>query len=304
MRKPPIPAAQRRLQTSERPGPVGKSRGQHFLIDTEVAERIFSALELNPTDTIVEVGPGGGALTRSLVKLAGKVIAIEIDPHLVLSLRLRLRDYPNLSIITQDARSVNLGEILEGEVTYKMVGNLPYYAAVPILRRFLELEERRPTTMVFMVQEEVARSMVAEDGRMSLLAVGVQSYGEPRIICTVPPGSFRPSPKVSSAVVSLNPRLHQAIDFEQVDEFFSVVRAGFFAPRKQIRNSLSRGMGLPPDEAGRLLEEAGINPGSRPANLSIADWWTLYQAGKETWPLGSQSLRQNKSDAGGLGSSF
>lgn len=284
MRKSPNPAAERGLKTDEYRRPGGKSLGQHFLVDREVADRIVSALELTPTDTIIEVGPGGGALTPSLVKLAGKVIAIEIDPSLAHSLRLRLRARPNLSVITEDARTVRLDQILEGEVEYKMVGNLPYYAAVPILRRFLESEERSPAFMVFMVQEEVARSMVAEDGRMSLLAVGIQVYGDPSMVCTVPPHSFRPSPKVSSAVVRLDPRPHPAIDFEYVNEFFSVVRAGFSAPRKQLRNSLSLGMAIPADEAGGLLEEAGVNPESRAENLSISDWWVLYKAGRDRWP--------------------
>ena len=287
------------------PGPAAarhqKALGQHFLVDRAVVESVLSAAELGPSDTVLEVGPGGGELTRHLVRIVRRVIAVEIDRRLAASLPRRLGDPPNLSVIIADARMVDLGDILEGEGHYKMVGNLPYYAAVPIIRRFLESDGLEPALMVFMVQEEVANSMVAQGGRMSLLAVGIQLYGVPRIVCTVPASSFRPPPKVSSAVVRIDPRRHPDVEREQVNELFEVVRAGFSAPRKQIRNSLSLGMGISADVTGELLGQARLSPASRPAVLSIADWWALYEACRERWPRGSPSLRQDQSDAGGSG---
>ena len=284
------------------PGPAAsrhqKALGQHFLVDQGVVEQILSAAALGPDDTVLEVGPGRGELTRSLVRIARRVIVVEIDPRLGASLPGRLGYPPNLSVIIADARTVDLGDALEGESHYKMLGNLPYYAAVPIIRQFLESDGLEPTLMVFMVQEEVANSMVAQGGRMSLLAVGMQLYGVPRIVCKVPSSSFRPPPKVSSAVVRIDPRRHPDVERELVNELFEVVKAGFSAPRKQFKNSLSRGMGITTDETGELLEQAGLNPTCRPGNLSIADWWALYEACRERCTGGNQSLRQDKLVAG------
>ena len=234
-----------------------------------------------------------GALTHELVQRAKRVIAIEMDLRLANSLRRSLKTQPNLTVINADARQVDLGQVLGREDSYKLVANLPYYAANPILRRFLELERPRASIMVVMVQEEVARSMVADGGRMSLLAVGIQLYGIPRIVCTVPPAAFKPPPKINSAVVRIDIRPQIAIDVENVTELFDVVRAGFAAPRKQLRNSLSLGLSIPTDQATSLLEAARLNPGQRAENLSLEDWGSLYRACKETGEIGTQSLRQD-----------
>ena len=162
-------------------------------MDKTVLEQILAASELGPQDTVVEVGPGLGSLTYPLVQRAKTVIAVEIDPRLASSLGARIANPPNLRVVNADAREVDLTKLLEGEGDYKVVANLPYYAASPILRRFLEAGELKPSLMVIMLQREVAWSMVAHGGRMSLLAVGVQLYGVPCIICDVPPRAFRPS---------------------------------------------------------------------------------------------------------------
>ncbi len=255
-----------------------KALGQHFLIDESILQQILSASELGPQDTVVEVGPGPGALTRELVRRAKRVIAIEVDSHLAASLPESLGRPDNLRVINADARQVDLAWALEGVDDYKVVANLPYYAANPILRRFLEAGQRKPSLMVVMVQREVAESMAAQGGRMSLLAVGVQVYGIPRIVCYVPPRAFYPPPKVTSAVVRIDLRPRPAIQVEDVQEFFDLVSAGFSAPRKQLRNSLSLGLGISPDQSRRLLELAGLDPRHRPENLSLEDWGNLYRS--------------------------
>ena len=159
---------------------------------------------------------------------------------------------------------------------YKLVANLPYYAASPILRRFLEAGDRQPSLLVVMLQEEVARSMEAADGRMSLLAVSVHLYGAPSIVCRVPPAAFEPPPKVSSAVIKIVPHRVPALELDDVDAFFGIVKAGFSSPRKRIRNSLAIGLGIAPGEAERTLSKAGIDPGARPENLTLHDWRSLY----------------------------
>ena len=255
-----------------------KALGQHYLMDNGVLQQILSTSQLDPQDTVLEVGPGRGAVTSQLVKRVKHVIAVEIDPHLAASLPEKLCNPSNLRVINADARNVELTNVLEENTSYKLVGSLPYYAANPILRRFLETDGHRPSLMVVMVQREVARSMAAEDGRMSLLAVGIQLYGIPHIICDVPPEAFYPPPKVTSTVVRIDPRRHMAIEVENTKGFFDVVRAGFFAPRKQIRNSLGLGLGLSNEQVSRLLESARLDPKLRPENLSLEEWGRLYQA--------------------------
>ena len=278
-----------------------KSLGQHFLVDGAVLEQILSASELDPLDTVVEVGPGRGALTRHLVQRAKTVIAIEVDSNLAARLTQDLSYAANLKVVNADARDVELEEVLEGEDSYKLVANLPYYAANPILRRFLEAARLKPSLLVVMVQREVAVSMVAEAGRMSLLSVGIQVYGVPRIVCYVPPQAFYPPPKVTSAVVRIDLRPHPAISLEEAGEFFDMVRAGFSAPRKQLRNSLALGLGISNEQTSHLIGLAGLDPRQRAERLTIPDWWQLYRAGRERLNCGHQSIRQDKSHSGSAG---
>ena len=272
--------ATRGLKTRPRASPR-KALAQHFLVDRDVLQQILSEGEVSDQDTIVEVGPGRGAVTRQLVSRAQRVIAIEMDPRLAASLSASLGNPSNLKVVNADAREVDLAQLLEVEGEYKLVANLPYYAANPILRHFLETDRHKPALAVVMVQVEVAKRMVAEGGRMSLLAVGIQIYGIPRIVCHVPPRAFAPPPKVTSALVRIDIRPHPAIEVDDVDRFFDVVRAGFSAPRKQLLNSLSQGLGISADRAGRLLGSAGLDPKRRAENLSLEEWGELYhQAGQ------------------------
>ena len=260
-----------------------KSLGQHFLVDRGVLQRILCASELAPDDTVVEVGPGRGILTHELIRMVKRVIAVEMDSRLAASLGRRLNYPSQLRVLNVDAREVDLAQLLDGVGDYKLVANLPYYAANPIMRRFLEADHLRPSLMVVMVQNEVARSMTAEGGRMSLLAVGVQLYGIPRIICDVPPSAFSPPPKVTSAVVRIDLRTNPAVDLENTVDFFRVVKAGFSAPRKQLRNSLSLGLGISTDQSDSLLGLAGLNPKRRAETLSLEEWWELYRQARENF---------------------
>ena len=254
-----------------------RALAQHFLVDQDVLRRILQAADLSPQDTVVEVGPGRGVLTRELVKGTRRVVAIEVDSELAGALVSRLGCPSNLTVLEADARTVDLGRALGPDRTYKVVANLPYYAANPIIRRFLEAE-RRPSVMVVTVQKEVADAMVASPGKMGLLSVGVQFYGVPRIVCTVPPEAFRPTPKVSSAVVRIDLRPQPAVQVDDVEGFFSLVQAGFSAPRKQLRNSLTLGLGVSPKEAEGILNRVPVEHQRRPATLSLEEWAALYRA--------------------------
>ena len=164
---------------------------------------------------------------------------------------------------------------------YKLVANLPYYAASPIVRRFLEAEHK-PSLMVFLVQREVAQSMVAPPGKMGMLSVAVQLYGRPRIVCSVPPRAFRPTPKVTSALVRIDVYPRPALDTGSTRDFFAVVRAGFSSPRKQLRNSLRRGLDIPSEAVESALARVGIDPTRRAQTLSLAEWGGLYEAFRDT----------------------
>ncbi len=263
-----------------RPARAKKALAQHFLVDRRVLARILEAAEVSPGDTVVEVGPGRGALTTELAERAGRLVAVEVDEALAASLAERYRGNPRVEVVTADARNVALASLVAPGTPYKVVANLPYYAASPIIRRFLDAEHK-PRLMVVMVQREVARRMTAEPGDMSILAVAVQVYGRPRTVCTVPPRAFRPAPKVSSSVVRIDVHDRPAVAFDSEHRFFHLVRAGFSAPRKQLRNSLSAGLAIPPRAAEELLSRAQIDATRRAETLSLGDWDRLYQAHRE-----------------------
>jgi 16S rRNA (adenine1518-N6/adenine1519-N6)-dimethyltransferase len=255
-----------------------KGLGQHFLVDRGVLEKIISAAELEPSDTVIEVGPGLGVLTGELVKKAAKVIAIEADSKLASSLQKTFSKIPQLTVLNADVLEIDPGEIFaKKRRSYKIVANLPYYIAAPILRHFLETS-LKPSLMVVMVQKEVGQSIVAAPGDMSILGISVQLYGKPTIVDYVPAQSFYPQPKVDSAIVRIDVYPRPTIEVESIAGFFEIVKAGFSAPRKQIRNSLALGLQVTSAEVVKLLEEAGIAPQRRPETLSLDDWAKLHRA--------------------------
>ena len=256
-----------------------KALGQHFLVDKRVLARILRAADPQPGETIVEVGPGHGTLTAELAERDGNVIAVELDDVLAARLKERFEGDAPVRVVTGDARRVDPAALVDGE-PYKFVANLPYYAALPIVRRFLE-SDHPPSRMVVMVQREVAEAMTAKPGGMTLLSVAVQLYGSPAIVCRVTPRAFRPPPKVSSAVVRINVYPETALDLDSVDEFFRVVRAGFSAPRKMIRNSLKNGLRAEQCDVLQALAAARIEPTLRPGALGMEDWGRVYRALEE-----------------------
>ena len=261
-----------------------KSLGQHFLVDKRVLSRIVGAAELSTDDTVVEVGPGRGLLTGELSARAGRVVTVELDRELASALETRYQGLQHVSVVSADGREVDIDSLVGTGTPYKFVANLPYYAAAPIVRRFLE-SDHKPELMVFMVQHEVAERMRASPGHMSLLSVGVQLYGRPKIVCKVPPGAFRPRPKVSSAVVRIDVYPKPALDLDSEEAFFRVVRAGFSSPRKQLRNTLKHGLSLESGGSDEILSMAGIDATRRPQTLDIAEWGRVYDAFRTTKSL-------------------
>jgi 16S rRNA (adenine1518-N6/adenine1519-N6)-dimethyltransferase len=253
-----------------------KGLGQHFLIDGEVLKNIIAAAELTSSDTIIEVGPGLGVLTRELAQRAGRVIAIELDNKLAALLGQTLTPFNNVTIINDDVLKLEPASLA---TDYKVVANLPYYITSPVLRHFLEAS-KKPQIMIVMVQKEVAETIAARPGEMSILSISVQLYGEPKIISYVPSECFYPPPRVDSAIVRIDlyPRPKVAVDEAS---FFELVRAGFSAPRKQLANSLAQGLGIAKAEVLSLLEAARISPQRRAQTLSLEEWARLLKEKKD-----------------------
>lgn len=262
-----------------------KGLGQHFLVAPGVLERIAETADVSPDDTVVEVGPGLGALTEVLARRAGRVVALELDGALCEALQAHFAGSPHVQVIHADALEAPLDGLVPGGGPYKMVANLPYYAATAIIRRFLEAAHK-PSVVVATVQREVAQGMAAPEGKRGLLGVATQFYGAPRVAFAVRPGSFHPPPKVTSAVVRIDVHPSPPVNVPSEAAFFALVRAGFAAPRKQLRGGLANALRLPASEVERGLSACGVDSTRRAETLSMAEWAALCRAGTEAgWSL-------------------
>ena len=210
-----------------------------------------------------------------MAQQAGRVIAVELDDRLIPILRDELAGFDNVELINDDVLELPLDSLLLPP-DYKVVANLPFYITSAVLRYFLE-GEPSPARMVVTVQLEVAQRIVARPGNMSLLAVSVQFYGQPRIVARIKAGAFYPQPEVGSAVVRIDCHPAPPADIQDVAEFFAVVKAGFAQRRKQLRNSLTAGLGRPQAEVVAMLEAAGVDARRRPETLSLQEWAAITQ---------------------------
>jgi 16S rRNA (adenine1518-N6/adenine1519-N6)-dimethyltransferase len=255
-----------------------KGLGQHFLVDRSSLEGIMAAAEPGPPDTVLEIGPGLGVMTRPLTRLAGQVVAVETDPILAELLR---RDAPaNLTVVQEDILRFNLSELPAG---YKVIANIPYYLTSKIFRLLLE-SANPPTIMSVLIQREVAERITASPGRMSVLALSVQYYGQPDIVAVVERHKFWPAPEVDSAVLRV--RLTGSAFPADTGKLFRLIKAGFGEKRKQLKNALAGGLNISLDIATGLVKSAGLEPTARAQELGLADWQRLYQAALKLELLG------------------
>ena len=252
-----------------------KGLGQSFLQDPLALEKIVSAAEIQPTDTVLEIGPGLGSLTRYLAVSAREVIAVELDPNLLPPLKAVLSPYQNVRFVHGDILELSL-KYLIAEKNYLVVANIPYYITSAVIRHLLE-GEAKPRRIVLTIQKEVAQRICALPGDMSLLALSVQVYGKPRIVARIPAGAFFPAPKVDSAVLSVDIYPTPLIKRELLDTFFQLIKAGFSQKRKTLRNSLSSGLHISPAETADLLTRANIDPQRRAETLNIEEWEHLCE---------------------------
>ena len=287
-----------------------RSKGQNFLIKEETYDEVVAAAELKSDETVLEVGPGLGFLTVKLSAQAGKVVAVELDDKLVAVLKTGLlaKGIKNVEVVNGDILKIPLTPFIKGEEIgktsltlllkegFKVVANLPYNITSIFLRKYLEVEHK-PKLMVLMLQKEVAERITAKPGQMSLLAVSVQFYAQAEIIKIVSKENFWPQPEVDSAIVKITPRSNPLLLKERElnppsspfvkggskeKEFFRLVKFGFIAKRKMLKNNLAAGFKIDQTEAASRIKQAGFNEKIRAQELSVNDWLKLLALFKES----------------------
>lgn len=249
--------------------PAKKSLGQHFLSDRHYIDSIVRAVDPKPGDRLVEIGPGQGAITFPLLRRHGQLTVIEFDRDLIAPLTAAAAGVGELTILNRDVLSVDFTALAEG-ARIRLVGNLPYNISSPILFHALD-HAAAVADMHFMLQKEVVDRMAADPGSKvyGRLSVMLQAYCEVTSLFVVPPGAFRPPPKVDSAVVRLVPRPPQTVGIADPKRFADVVRAAFGQRRKTLRNALNGVC----DAA--QFEAAGVRPDARAEQLEVADFVRL-----------------------------
>ncbi len=271
--------------------------GQHFLKDKRALRKIAVTLEINSRDTVVEIGPGHGELTEFLLEAGPKkIIAIEKDGKLVKFLKEESRLSPLTRYSGSKGMSVVEGDILEllqgithklGFQDWKLTGNIPYYITGHLLRKIGELahstdaqgKRKMPKLIVFTIQREVAERICAKSPKMNLLAASVQFWGKPKIVGYISKKSFRPPPKVDSAIIKIVPSPQTSDRWSGgmgprgttgAGGYYRFIKILFKQPRKTVLNNLRTGFRIPQGELVKKLERLGVNPNSRPQNLTSA----------------------------------
>lgn len=255
-----------------------KSLGQNFLIDENVLDKMIAGSGIDENTNVIEIGPGFGTLTQRLCMNAKKVVAIEIDKTAVPILQNNLAEFENLKIINDDVLKCDLSKIINTEFgggKIKIVANLPYYITTPIIMHILEAKINADSLCI-MIQKEVAERISAKPSTKDYgaLTVAVNYYAEPRMICTVPPSSFIPAPKVSSAVISLDIRPNPPVDVKNEKGYFKIVKAAFGQRRKTLLNALSNSPAIPmaKNEILDVLQKCNIDEKRRGETLSLQDF--------------------------------
>lgn len=252
--------------------------GQHFLINQQALERILEAAALSSADSVLEIGAGLGTLTVALAERAGWATAVEVDAALIPPLRASVGRRPNVRIVHGDILQLELGTLFADGRSRKVVANLPYNIASPLIVRLLEAPLGL-SRLVLTVQREVAERLAAPPGTKDYgaLSVAVQYRAEVVVLGWIPPTAFYPPPEVESAIVRMDVRPEPAVAVEDERAFFAVVRASFGRRRKMLRNALVA-LGIEPPEAEASCRAAGIDPRRRGETLSLPEFAALTAA--------------------------
>ena len=260
-----------------------KSLGQHFLKSERALSVIIETAQIKAEDTILEIGPGTGTLTEKLLEAGAKVIAVEKDDELFAFLTQKFEKEitdEKLKLIHDDILNFQTSNLK----THKLIANIPYNITGAILKKFLGAD-RQPKQMVLLVQKEVAKRIVAQDSKESILSVSVKAYGTPRYIETVKAGSFAPAPKVDSAIISIENISKEFFSLGQSralttltiseKEFFSMVRAGFKSKRKKLSSNLSTL--FTKEKIKDVFNKLGLDENLRAEDINIGTWQKLAQ---------------------------
>ena len=254
-----------------------KSLGQNFLRSKSALGKIVDAADLKKDDTVLEVGPGEGILTRRLLDGAGKVVAVEKDDGLISLLREKFSGdiasgkliLVHSDILDFDPKPNTLNEV---PTSYKLVANIPYYITGKFLRKFLS-GASQPSRMVLLLQKEVVDRIVARNGKESLLSLSVKAFGHPRVIARVSADAFRPKPKVDSAILLIENISHKLFkNSEEELNFFKIIHAGFAHKRKKLTSNLKAALRI---DLADTFSKCGIHENSRSEDLLLTDWLCL-----------------------------
>lgn len=254
--------------------------GQHFLKDEEALAAIVATGDLSDSDTVLEVGPGEGALTRPLLETGATIVAVEKDPTLVSELKNTFSDditRGQLVVIQSDIRDLHPEKLFVNQ-SYNVVANIPYYLTGKLIRTTLS-NQHQPDGVVLLIQKEVAERIVASDNKESLLSLSVKVFGTPEIIRTVPAESFDPPPKVDSAILKITAISRDFFQNQNIDEadFFSLVKRGFGHKRKTLANNLATDPQFSKKQAEKAMQKCNIKKNIRAERLTIKDWECLLQ---------------------------
>lgn len=249
--------------------------GQNFLKDSSVLADILNAGELTPNDAVLEIGPGEGFLTRALLEKAGHVTAVELDHDLIPWLKMDFGKNPKFTLIEGDAL-----HFTPPVTPYKLIANIPYYITSPLLNHYL-MEQftsgHPPTLLVLMVQKEVAEKIVGLDGKQSVLSLQVQLFASAEIVGIVSRKSFRPIPKVDSAILKIRPHSSSIAKDLDLKKLFWLIHISFAQKRKKLSNNLAGPLGKNTTEIKSLLESIGLSPDIRAEDLKLEEWGLLYK---------------------------
>jgi 16S rRNA (adenine1518-N6/adenine1519-N6)-dimethyltransferase len=257
-----------------------KSLGQHWLHDESVLDDIRSSAGIVDGDTVLEIGPGLGTLTARLLDIGAEVTALEFDHDLANSLRENTTKLVNntsnmdhLSVLEGDIRGFNFTTLSS---PYKLCANIPYYLTSHLLRQLCDTNNK-PEKVALLIQKEVAERVAAEDGKMSIISCFVHFYYDCFEGSVVPARLFTPAPKVDSQVLIMHRRNTRLFNIDE-KKFFRIIKAGFAGKRKNLRNTLSSGLGLEKDTIVMMLERAVIDPQRRAETLSLYEWKNIYDS--------------------------
>ncbi|HOZ53287.1 MAG TPA: 16S rRNA (adenine(1518)-N(6)/adenine(1519)-N(6))-dimethyltransferase RsmA [bacterium] len=254
-----------------------RSKGQNFLIEEDIYDKIIESAEIKSDETILEVGPGLGFLTFKLAKQAKKVLAVEVDEKIASFLQTLIigNKVGNIKIFNKDilkAKGDNFSKIGK----YKIVSNLPYNITSIFLRKFLSLSNK-PEIIVLMLQKEVVERIMARPPKMSLLSISVQFYAEVEKIIDVKRECFYPAPEVDSAVIKITPNKKLLKDYEEEKKFFKMLRIAFSSKRKMLKNNLANGLKIDIKKIEEILIKLNLDTKIRSEQLEINDWLNIFQ---------------------------